>query len=381
MVAAALVLLALVAGMAGTTLGLVEARRQDRIAVAESQEKEKARQAEALQRRHADEQRRQAEKRLTQIEKANEILGSIFKDLNPGTPEQEGKPTKALLGERLDQAAAQIEGEAIGDPLTVARMQMTLGRSLRGLGYSEKAIALFAKARETFAARLGPDHHDTLASMHNLIWGYWEAGKSDRPRRSSRLTGEGEARPRPPRHTPPNERSRSCCCWLDSAPLPRSPGAEKGRLGPDHRDTLVSMRPRCGLQDRRSARPALPLFQEAHAEEGQALPITPPQFQHQPPRSRLPGRRSSSTGRRSCVNWPLWKCRAAGFDPLRRVPARSELASTKWTEAETVLRELLTIRETKAPDNWLTFNTKSQLGGALLGQRIRRRRALAPGRV
>ena len=75
-VAASLVLLALVGGIVGTTLGLFEARRQERMAVAESQEKEKARQAEATQ-------RQQAEKRLTQIEKANEILGSIFKDLNP----------------------------------------------------------------------------------------------------------------------------------------------------------------------------------------------------------------------------------------------------------------------------------------------------------
>ena len=57
-VAASLVLLALVAGIVGTTLGLVEARRQERRAVAESQEKEKARQAEALQRRNAEEQRR-----------------------------------------------------------------------------------------------------------------------------------------------------------------------------------------------------------------------------------------------------------------------------------------------------------------------------------
>lgn len=102
-VAASLVLLALVGGIVGTSLGLVEARRQEKVATAEAREKEKARQAEA-------DQRRQAERRLAQIEKANEILGSIFKDLNPGNAEKEGKPLTALLGERLDQATAQIEG-------------------------------------------------------------------------------------------------------------------------------------------------------------------------------------------------------------------------------------------------------------------------------
>ena len=102
--------------------------------------------------------------RLAQIEKANEILGSIFKDLNPRNAEKDGKPLSALLGERLDQATAQIEGEAIGDPLAVARMQLTLGESQLGLGYPEKAIGLFTKARATFTARLGPDHPDTLAA-------------------------------------------------------------------------------------------------------------------------------------------------------------------------------------------------------------------------
>ncbi len=231
-VAAALVLLALVAGIVGTTLGLLEARRQERIAVAESQEKEKARQAEALQRRNAEEQRRQAEKRLTQVEKANEILGSIFKDLDPHNAEKEGKPLSALLGERLDQATAQIEGEAIGDPLTVARMQQTLGECQLGLGFAEKAIGLFTKARATFTAKLGPDHPDTMMSMNNLAEGYHYAGKYDR-----------------------------------ALPLLEETLAlRKAKLGPDHRDTLMSMNHLAdgyrltGKYDR-----ALPLYEETLA--------------------------------------------------------------------------------------------------------------------
>ena len=37
--------------------------------------------------------------------------------------------------------------------------------------------------------------------------------------------------------------------------------------------------------------------------------------------------------------------------------------------AETYLRECLAIRERTQPDVWTTFNSKSQLGGALLGQK------------
>jgi tetratricopeptide (TPR) repeat protein len=38
-------------------------------------------------------------------------------------------------------------------------------------------------------------------------------------------------------------------------------------------------------------------------------------------------------------------------------------------EAEAVLRECLAIREQKEPDAWTTFNAKSMLGGARLGQK------------
>jgi tetratricopeptide (TPR) repeat protein len=39
-----------------------------------------------------------------------------------------------------------------------------------------------------------------------------------------------------------------------------------------------------------------------------------------------------------------------------------------WDEAEALIREALTMREANAPDYWATFNARSLLGGALLGQ-------------
>ena len=231
-VAASLVLLALLAGVVGTTLGLVQARRQELIASKEADEKEQARKAEAEQRREAVAQREQAEKRLTQVEKANEILGSIFKDLNPRNEEKDGKPLRTRLGERLDQATAQIEGEAIGDPLTVARMQNTLGQSQLGLGYPEKAIALLTKARATFTAHLGPDHPETLNSMNTLAIGYQDTGKLDR-----------------------------------ALPLLEETLAlRKLKLGPDHLDTLTSMNDLAEVyQDAGKLDLALPLQEETLA--------------------------------------------------------------------------------------------------------------------
>jgi hypothetical protein len=49
--------------------------------------------------------------------------------------------------------------------------------------------------------------------------------------------------------------------------------------------------------------------------------------------------------------------------------SQTVLGLKAWDEAEPLIREALTIREAKAPDDWRTFNTKSMLGGVLLGQK------------
>ena len=58
--------------------------------------------------------------------------------------------------------------------------------------------------------------------------------------------------------------------------------------------------------------------------------------------------------------------RTAGFLATRGL---SLIRQGKWTEAEAILREALTIREKVQPDEWTTFNTRSLLGGSLLGQK------------
>jgi eukaryotic-like serine/threonine-protein kinase len=45
------------------------------------------------------------------------------------------------------------------------------------------------------------------------------------------------------------------------------------------------------------------------------------------------------------------------------------LAQRKFSEAEPLARECLALREKQIPDDWLTFNARSMLGGSLLGQK------------
>ncbi len=190
-IAASLVMLALVGGVAGTTWGMIEARkqraealRQETLARGETAEKERARAAEAeraegerLAKREAESQRETALKRLHQIERSNGILAQIFEDLDIRQANEREEPLAAVLARRLLDAVAQLEGEAVGGPLVVADLQHRLGRSLAGLGYAQEAIPLFTKARATFTEQGGPDHYETLRVMNSLANAYGAVGR------------------------------------------------------------------------------------------------------------------------------------------------------------------------------------------------------------
>jgi tetratricopeptide (TPR) repeat protein len=159
-VMAALAFLALLlGGIVGTTVGLVRA-----LAAAESEKLAKT----------------TAENRLKQIEAANEVLGSIFQDLDPREEERGGPELRVQLGQRLEQATRQLDGAAVGDPLTVARLQHVLGTSQLNLGHVDEARVLLEKAVATRQAMLGPDHPDTLTSQNDLALVWQKLGRHDR---------------------------------------------------------------------------------------------------------------------------------------------------------------------------------------------------------
>jgi tetratricopeptide (TPR) repeat protein len=54
---------------------------------------------------------------------------------------------------------------------------------------------------------------------------------------------------------------------------------------------------------------------------------------------------------------------------LLALTARGLMDQMKWTEAESLIRECLVLREKKEPDVWTTFVTYSVLGGILMGQK------------
>jgi hypothetical protein len=68
------------------------------------------------------------------------------------------------------------------------------------------------------------------------------------------------------------------------------------------------------------------------------------------------------------------KRRVLGEEHPNTIRSMDDLASlyltrTEFNKAEPLLRAALIFRETRQPNAWLTFNTRSQLGGSLAGQK------------
>ncbi len=158
--AAASLLVALVASIAIAALSAMAARREHLLAGKEHE-------ASSL-----------AKARLEQVERGNDVLASVFRDLDPRAEKREHKPLRAILGERLTQAAAALEGESVGDALTVAKLQEALAQSQANLGNTAEAIALELRAYQTHHARLGPNNPRTLASRSSLFALYHAAGRA-----------------------------------------------------------------------------------------------------------------------------------------------------------------------------------------------------------
>jgi Tetratricopeptide repeat. len=160
-----LVLLALVGGIIGTTWGMIRAEQARRHAVS-------ARLAEAQRAEGERRAKEEAQKRLAQIETGTQTLASMIQDVDPLAADREGVTLRVLLGRRLAEAAQQLDGEAVGDPLVVARLQHVLGISLHELGHLKQAEAVLVKAWRTREQLLGADNLDAAATKHHLAMLY-----------------------------------------------------------------------------------------------------------------------------------------------------------------------------------------------------------------
>jgi serine/threonine protein kinase/tetratricopeptide (TPR) repeat protein len=160
-----------------------------------------------------------------------------------------GQGSEVTLRKAVESALPFVEKSFASQPLVEARLRMTLGQSFADLGEAKIAAEQFQIARALYTSQLGPDHPDTLRSMHHLAKGYHALGRyPDALALEEQTLALRKARLGPDH--PDTLRSMSCLacsyaalgCPADSVKLREETLAlMKARLGPDHPDTLRSM--------------------------------------------------------------------------------------------------------------------------------------------
>ena len=186
MIAAALVLVCLVGGIVGTTLGMIEARRgRDAAETARQQEEAQRQRAEASATRAkaaAEEERRAKEYALSREQETQAILSFVDDHiLSAARPEGQagGLGTSATIRQTVEAALPFVQTSFTDRPLLQARLQTTLGVTFYYLGDMEQAAALFEAVYATRSESLGAEHPATLQSKMQLALSCDELGRHD----------------------------------------------------------------------------------------------------------------------------------------------------------------------------------------------------------
>jgi tetratricopeptide (TPR) repeat protein len=137
----------LVLGVIGTSIGLVQARRQEHVA-------RQAREGEAAQ--HA-----LAETRLVEAEATVKFLDDM---LGAADPTAQGRDVPVRLV--LDRAAGQLSGKFADRPLVAARLHGTIGRTYLALGELGAAEQHLREALAICRRELGAESEDTCRALN-----------------------------------------------------------------------------------------------------------------------------------------------------------------------------------------------------------------------
>ncbi len=243
-VAVSLVLLALVAGIVGTTLGLLQARTA-------AQAEREAREAEAQQRQEAEASEKKASEEAAIATAVKEFLRQDLLGL-AGAEAQVGaqiEPDPNLkLTTLLDRATAKVDEHFADQPRVRAEVQDTLAHAYFSIGRYADAVRLWEQVRQ-YGEIARPEHPATLAAMNNLAQIYGLAGQYNKALELAQQTLELKRKILGPEHPQTFNGMQILATIYDD--LGRHADALKlheetlelrrARLGPDHHDTLGSM--------------------------------------------------------------------------------------------------------------------------------------------
>ncbi len=331
-----------------------------------------------------------------------------------------GKPALALP---LFEETLKIQKVKLGPehPTTLTSMN-NLAQAYSSAKKPALALPLFEVTLKLMKARLGSDHPETLACMNNLALAYQESGKLDLALPLSEETLRLKKAKLGPEHPDTLTSMNNLALTYQAAgkldlALPlfeQTLEIRTAKLGSEHPDTLLSMTNLAAANWRaKQLDKSVPLFEEAlkiqertlgrnHADTlltvanlgvnykdagrlAEALPLLEESYRatKKHPQLRFAIQSLVDVYAKAGENGKIANVLQEQLTEARKALPKdspqlaSILAQTgmgllvldKRSDAEPFLRECLAIREKSQPDAWNTFNTKSQLGGALLGQK------------
>jgi tetratricopeptide (TPR) repeat protein len=180
-IAGAVVLLALLAGIIGTSWGLVRAESRRREAQAERDKAIEAGRAERTAREHEEQQRKYAEAIASFVRDDFSALTSVEGQYRfRGGPEDARLDKDTTLRQLLDRAASKLSQRRDLDPRTEAQLNWIVGINYRALGEARRAVPYLERCVALLGKALGPDEESTLNAQNSLGVAYQAAGQLDR---------------------------------------------------------------------------------------------------------------------------------------------------------------------------------------------------------
>ena len=255
-----------------------------------------------------------------------------------------------------------------------------LAAAYQAVGKLDRALPLFEETIKLQKAKFGPEHPETLISMNNLVVAYSAAGEIDEALRLSEETLKLQKAKFGPEHpeTLKSMNNLAVAYWqekqLDKSILlfEEVLRLQKAKLGPLHPDTLnTAVNLGMNYKDAGRVAEALPLLEEGYraAKKYPSLRGVGNQLWDgyvRAGRTKQAAALAKELLADARLQLPKESPQLAG--QLAAV-AMSLLYAKALTEAESLLRECLAIREKVEPNAWTTFSTKSMLGAALSGQK------------
>jgi serine/threonine protein kinase/tetratricopeptide (TPR) repeat protein len=241
--AAGLVLLTLIGGIAGTSIGLVRAERARRAEVERAEGERQARQ---------EAQAREAETDAVLDFVENRIIAAAQPEGRPG-----GLGRDVTLRRAIETALPFLDEGFANRPLIEARLRRTLGTSFQYLGEEEIAAEQLGKAIALYTKHRGSNHLDTLKSKLEMAGSYY-----DRRRYAEGVKLNEEVLVHYKTQLGSDHPS-TLICMNDLAVGYTGLGRHaealklheetlallKSKLGPDHPETLISMNNLAGVYD------------------------------------------------------------------------------------------------------------------------------------